>query len=168
MKRRITRNALLGALVSLPLGLLTLTGCGPNLDPQEVARHLAALSQETFTAELVSAAAEELSPASQNFLDGVNAALDDVRDVESARAARSALVIVADRIFGISRPLASLDLAPSESARKSAARRLESIDAWSRYKANLKRLESSPEIAVHVSEPLAEMVIFFERQSGAI
>ncbi len=140
--------------------------CAPQSDPAGVAKRLTEVSREALVAELASTVADgHLSPAFVTFLDGMNAALDGVDDVESAIANRFMLVILADRLAGIDRQRAE---PPSAGSREGAERRLAELEAWRQYEANLSRLVASPETVAQISEPLGIMVLFFERQNREI
>ena len=148
------------AALALPVGaVLALLACAPQSDPG-VASRLTEVSRETLVAELSSVADGPLRPAYVTFLDAMNGVLDGVGDVGSAIDARGKLVILADRLFAIDRPQAE---PASAASREGAERRLTELLAWRQYEANLQRLAGLPETVAQISEPLGEMVIFFER-----
>ena len=70
------------------------------------------------------------------------------------------LVILTDRLSGIDRQQVE---PPSAASREGAERRLDELQAWRQYEANLARL--SPENrGARSAGPLDMMVLFFERQ----
>ena len=151
------------AKARLVVAALAVLACAPQGDPAGLAKRLTEVSRETLAAELASVADAPLRPAFVSFLDGMNAVLDGVDDAESAIAARSRLVILADRLFAIDRPQSER---PSAASREGAERRLAELEEWRQYEANLSRLAGSPETVAQISEPLGEMVLFFERQNS--
>ena len=153
MRRFAAKALLVGAAIAS-------FACTPQSDPAGVVKRLTEVSRETLVAELASVADGPMRPAFVTFLSGMNFALDGVDDVESAIAKRSMLVILTDRLSGIDRQQVE---PPSAASREGAERRLDELQAWRQYEANLSRL--SPETVGQISGPLDIMVLFFERQN---
>ncbi len=153
MRRFAAKALLVGAAIAS-------FACTPQSDPAGVPKRLTEASRETLVAELASVAEGPLRPAFVTFLNGMNFALDGVDDVESAIAKGPMLVILADRLSGIDRQQVE---PPSAASREGAERRLDELQAWRQYEANLSRL--SPEIVAQISGPLDIMALFFQRQN---
>ncbi len=142
---------------------LTLAACSDAAPPPaSVVRDLLEATRAYVIQDLaLSEAGDELLNAgTANFLDAMSTALEGVHDAATAAAARPELEILADRLDDLLPQRLRLELPPVQARRAALAE----LASWRTFEGHMQRLETNPQAAEQLREPLQELISSFERR----